>query len=143
MSEPRVAECQYEPVPTCGPEASLEEVAAILRTGDVDVVVVVDGGAAVGVISKTDLVNAAFVEPYLRFWRGMAARHLMSAPAISVRPDTPLAAALELLRSRRIHRLVVAEPAPGGERPIGILALAEMVRVLGFAAAEGRLETRA
>ncbi len=141
MSEPRVGECRYEAVTTCGPEASVEEVAAILRGRDIDLVVVVDQGAAVGVISKTDLVNAAFVQPYMRFWRGMAARHLMSTPIISVRPDAPLADALELLRSQRVHRLVVAEPAPAGERPIGILTAAEVARLLGPAAvAEGTLE---
>jgi CBS domain-containing protein len=44
-----------------------------------------------------------------------------------VRPDTPIAEAVELLRRRKIHRLVVTEPAEGGERPVGILSMTDIV----------------
>jgi len=89
-----------------------------------------DAGYAVGVISLTDLVNAVFVQPYLPHWRGMTARHLMSTPVISVRADTPLAEASELIRGRKIHRLVVTEIEGDRERPIGILSVTDLVRHL-------------
>ncbi|MEK6666939.1 MAG: CBS domain-containing protein, partial [candidate division NC10 bacterium] len=91
-------------------------------------VVVNTDGLALGVISRTDLANASFVEPYMRHWRGMTARHLMTSPVISVGAGTPVADALDLLRTRKIHRLVVTEAVPGGERPIGILSLTDVVR---------------
>jgi len=121
----------HEGVVSCGSDATLDEVATRIRDANVSAIVVVDGGVATGVISRMDLVNVAFVQPYVRYWRGLVARHFMSAPVVSVRPDAPLAEALEILRTKRIHRLVVTEPGPGGERPVGILSLGDVMRVLG------------
>lgn len=131
MGDLSVRECMHEGVVSCAPDATLDDVAAAMRGANVSAIVVVQGGAAAGVISRTDLVNVAFVQPYVRYWRGMAARHLMTAPVVSVRPEAPLAEALAILRARRIHRLVVTEPGPDGERPVGILSLSDVLRVLG------------
>lgn len=131
MTEPTVRDCMHPGVVSCPPEATLEEVAETMRQRGISALVVVRDGLAVGVISRTDLVNAAFIRPYLRYWPGMSARHLMSAPVVSVGPDAPLAEALRLLEERRIHRLVVTEPDPAGERPVGILSLTDIARRAG------------
>jgi len=131
MPELTVRDCMHAGVIACAPDASLEEVAETMRQRHVSALVVVDGGLAVGLISKTDLVNASFVAPYMRYWRGLSARHLMSAPVVAVRPEAPLREALERLRRHRIHRVVVTEVADGGERPIGILSLTDVVQRLG------------
>lgn len=131
MSDLSVKAVMHVGVVSCEPDTAVEEVGAAMREHGISAVIVVDqAGAALGVISKTDLVNAAFVQPYMRYWRGMAARHLMSSPVVFVHQDAPLHEALDLLRSRRIHRLVVTEPGPGGERPVGILSLTDVVRAL-------------
>ncbi len=131
MAELTVRDAMHEGVVSCSPDASLEEVAGLMRERGITGIVVVKDAVAVGVISQTDLVNAAFVQPYLRYWRGMAAHHLMSSPVVAVRPDAPLADAIEILRSRKIHRLVVTEAAETGERPVGILSTTDIARVLG------------
>lgn len=119
---------------SCTPETHLDEVATTMRAKDVSALVVMSDGIAVGIISRTDLVNSAFVEPYMRFWRGMAARHLMSAPVATVSPEAPLTKAVELLRAHRIHRLVVTEPVAGVERPVGVLSMTDIVRATADAA---------
>jgi CBS domain-containing protein len=112
---------------TCEPDTSAQEVAASMKRHDVSALVVVDrDGYTMGVISRTDLVNATFVEPYLRHWRGLSARHLMSSPAIGVRADLSIEEAVRMLRERRIHRLVVTVPEGGRERPIGILSVTDL-----------------
>lgn len=131
MGDLSVRECMHEGVVSCALDATLDDVAETMRGANVSAIVVVQDGVAAGVISRTDLVNVAFVQPYVRYWRGMAARHLMTAPVVSVRPEAPLVEALEILRTRRIHRLVVTEPGPAGERPVGILSLSDVLRVLG------------
>ncbi len=131
MPDLLVRQCMHEGVISCEPDASLEEVAAVMRERRISALVVVTDGVAVGVISQTDLVNATFIQPYMRFWRGMTARHLMSSPVVSIGPNAPLAEAIQRLRDRRIHRLVVTEPTSGGERPIGILSLTDIAHVLG------------
>ena len=134
MHDMTVRDCMRPGVISCAPETHLGEVAATMRREDVSALVVVRDGIAVGVISRTDLVNSAFVEPYMRFWRGMEARHLMSSPVASVSPDVPLAKAVELLRAHRIHRLVVTEPVGGVERPVGVLSMTDIVRATADAA---------
>lgn len=131
MSEPRVRDWMHEGVITCVPETSLPEVARTMKAHQISALVVVDAaGLALGVISRTDLANTGFVEPYMHHWRGMTARHLMTSPVISVSAQTPLATALDLLKIRKIHRLVVTEAVAGGERPVGILSLTDIVRHL-------------
>ena len=128
MSEPLVRAWMHTGVVACRPETPVTDVARTMQAEHVSALVVTDAaGLAVGVISRTDLANSTFVEAYLSHWRGMEARHLMTSPAVSVSPDTPVARAIEILRERKIHRLVVTEPATGGELPIGILSMTDVI----------------
>jgi CBS domain-containing protein len=131
MAEELVRDYMHRGVVACGLDTPIQEVADAMRTHDISALVVVnDTGDAVGVISRTDLVNARFVEPYLKHWRGMTARHLMSTPVVSVSEMMPLAEAARLLRDRKIHRLVVTELTEGRERPIGILSVTDLARAV-------------
>ncbi|SRR6266542_979826 len=128
MTDPSVRDWMHAGAVTCRPDTPVTEVARTMQAEHISALVVTDAqGLAVGVISKTDLANSTFVEAYLAHWRGMEARHLMTSPAVSVRPETPIAEAVGLLRRRKIHRLVVTEPADGGERPVGILSMTDIV----------------
>lgn len=134
MAKTRVRDWMHVGVVTCRPNTPVAEVADIMKTQDVSALVVVnDDGYAVGVISRIDLVNASFVQPYLRRWLGMAAQHLMSSPIISVRAEDPVEKAVRLLRERKIHRLVVTEPEGDRERPVGILSVTDLVRYVAEA----------
>lgn len=128
MIEPRVRDWMHLGVITCGPDTSVEEVAETMSARDVSALVVVDPvGYALGLISRTDLVNATFVQPYLKHWRGLAARHLMTSPVVSVRADSPVREAAQVLRERKIHRVVVTVVEGAWERPIGILSVTDLV----------------
>jgi CBS domain-containing protein len=94
-------------------------------------VVVDDSGDAHGVISRTDLVNARFIQPYMKHWRGLNAEHLMSKPVISVEQDTSISEAVQLLNEKRVHRLVVVEKVSGHVRPVGILSVTDLARHVG------------
>ena len=129
MPEMTVRDCMHPGVISCTPETQLDEVAATMHTADVSAVVVMRDGVAVGIISRSDLVTSACVDPYRRFWCGLAARHLMSTPVATVPAQAPLALAVDLLRVLRIHRVVVTERVAGVERPIGVLSMTDIVRV--------------
>jgi len=123
-----VRDWMHTGVVACRPDTPVTDVARTMQAEHVSALVVTDtAGLAVGVISRTDLANSTFVEAYLSHWRGMEARHLMTSPAVSVAPDTPVAVAIHMLRERRIHRLVVTEPAGAGERPVGILSMTDVI----------------
>ena len=127
-----VRDWMHRGVIACSPDTPADEVAMSMATHDISALVVVDGdGYAVGLISRTDLVNATFVQPYLRHWHGLSARHLMSSPVISVREDAPVQTAITLIRERKIHRVVVTVAEGNRERPIGILSVSDVVGRLG------------
>jgi CBS domain-containing protein len=132
MSEKQVQDWMHRGVITCHSETPLAQVAAIMETRDVSALVVVnETGDAIGVISRTDLVNARFIEPYMKHWRGLTAEHLMTKPVVSVAPDTSIQKAVELLSEKRIHRLVVVEDSDRRCRPIGILSVTDLAKHAG------------
>jgi CBS domain-containing protein len=110
------------------PETSLDEVARIMGERDVSAFLVVEQGTAVGLVARADLVDTVFARNSGRHWRRRTARELMSAPVVSIAPDTPVSDALAQLRHRRT--LVVTQADPGGPRPVGILLLGDVERAL-------------
>jgi CBS domain-containing protein len=96
---------------------------------DVSALVVVDDdGYMVGLVSRTDLVNARLYEQYWKHWRGLTAGHIMVTDVVSVTPQDTLQHASRLMMERRIHRVVVVEPGEKGLRPIGVLSVTDVVR---------------
>ncbi len=129
MAEKTVSDWMHRGVISCSSETSVEEIARIMESQDISALVVVnEAGDATGVISRTDLVNARFVQPYLKHWRGMTAAHLMSKPVISVTEDTLIREAASLIREKHIHRLVVVERVGKRLQPIGILSVTDLSR---------------
>ena len=129
MSDKTVGDWMHRGVITCHVETPVAEVAATMDSNDISALVVVgENGDAVGVISRTDLVNARFVQPYMKHWRGLNAEHLMTKPVVSVAPDTTIDEAVQLLNEKHIHRLVVVERASDHLRPIGILSVTDLAK---------------
>ena len=129
MSEPRVRDWMHRGVITCHPETPVAEVAATMDSSDISALVVVnEQGTAVGVISRTDLINARFVQPYMKHWRGLNAEHLMTKPVISVWLDTTISEAVQVLNEKHIHRLVVVEKSSDHLAPIGIISVTDLAR---------------
>ena len=88
--------------------ASLDEAANLLDRHHISGLPVVDSsGSLVGVISQTDLVRARATEYLWANWPGLAVRHLMTAPALTIHRATPLVIAAARMDRQHIHRLVV------------------------------------
>ncbi|HET7471824.1 MAG TPA: CBS domain-containing protein [Candidatus Limnocylindrales bacterium] len=90
--------------------------------------VVDSSGALCGVISQTDLLHARTTEALWAAWPGLAVRHLMTSPAVTVTAGTSVDEAAALMERLRIHRVVVTDIS--GEVTIGILAVADLVRAM-------------
>jgi len=91
-------------------------------------------GALAGVLSQTDLLHARTTEALWQAWPGLAVRHVMTSPAISVTVSTSIDAAAALMERLRIHRVVVTES--DGATIVGILAVADLVRSMAERGAE-------
>lgn len=111
-------------------DASLTEAAELMDRQHIHGLPVVDAnGALVGVLSQTDLNRARSTEYLWVNWPGLAVRHLMTSPAITIHRSTPMIVAARKMEQHQIHRLVVVED--GDETtPVGVLSMTDLIRVL-------------
>ncbi|HJW22517.1 MAG TPA: CBS domain-containing protein [Candidatus Limnocylindrales bacterium] len=125
-----VADCMaVEPI-VIRADASLTDAVGLMDRQHVHGLPVVDAsGSLVGVVSQTDLARARATEYLWSSWPGLAVRHLMTTPAITVRRSTPLVIAARKMERHGIHRLVVVDDAD--ERvPIGVLSMTDLIHAI-------------
>ena len=124
-----VGEAMTRGLVTVRATALLQEAAEIMDAHRVHGLPVVDSrGGLVGVLSQTDLLRARVVEHLWTNLRGLAVRHVMTAPAITIGLHASLDDAAELMEQKRVHRLVVI--GPDGTTPVGMLSVTDLVHVM-------------
>jgi CBS domain-containing protein len=111
-------------------DATLIEAARLLDRHRIGGVPVVDAdGHLCGVLSQTDLLRARATEHLWANWPGLVVRHLMTSPAITVRPSLSVADAARLMERERVHRLVVIRE-DDQRIPLGILSTGDFVHAM-------------
>jgi CBS domain-containing protein len=127
----------FEPV-VVQANATLDEAASLLDLHGISGLPVVDrSGSLVGVLSQSDLLRARSTEYLWANWPGLAVRHLMTSPAITVTRSSPLPLAARTMERRHIHRLVVV--ADEDETlPIGILSVTDIVHAIAMGVGRDR-----
>ncbi|HYL39963.1 MAG TPA: CBS domain-containing protein [Candidatus Binatus sp.] len=111
-------------------DASLTDAVGLMDRRHVHGLPVVDpSGSLVGVVSQTDLARARATEYLWSSWPGLAVRHLMTSPAVTVRRSTPLVVAARKMERHGIHRLVVVDDED--ERvPIRVLSMTDLIHAI-------------
>jgi CBS domain-containing protein len=113
-----------------GANLPLDEAADLLDRHGISGAPVVDAaGSLVGVLSQTDLVRARSTEYLWANWPGLAVRHLMTTPAVTVERSTPIVIAAARMERHRIHRLVVVAD-DDKTLPIGVLSTTDVVHAI-------------
>jgi CBS domain-containing protein len=113
-----------------GANLPLDEAADILDRHQISGAPVVDAaGSLVGVLSQTDLIRARSTEYLWANWPGLAVRHLMTSPAVTVERSTPIVIAAARMERQRIHRLVVVAD-DDKTLPIGVLSTTDVVHAI-------------
>jgi CBS domain-containing protein len=111
-------------------DAPLGDAVKLLERHHVHGLPVVDGaGSLVGVLSQTDLLRARATEFLWANWEGLAVRHLMSSPALTIHRSAPLADAARKMERQHVHRLVVVADEDES-LPIGVLSTTDVIRAM-------------
>jgi CBS domain-containing protein len=134
-----VSDVMARSVVTAREDSSFKELVGLLQECSAGALPVVDAaGMIVGVVSEADLLlkeDLDLFAPHLfeghvrRIEREKAAavyaRDLMTAPAVTIRPDAHLTDAAHLMHERRVKRLFVTDP---NGRVLGVVSRMDLLR---------------
>jgi CBS domain-containing protein len=104
------------------PQTSLRELIDILTDRRIGAVPVLDGDTVAGIMSERDVIHALKRLGPAALDRPV--REMMTAPPITVDPETSLLAGLSLMTRRRIRHL----PVMRGGRMIGFVSIGDLVK---------------
>ena len=109
-------------VATIGAEAPVRAVVEALGERRIGALPVVEGDRIVGIISERDVISC--LRDHGAEMLDWPVSRVMTAPAITADPSTPIMSALALMTERRIRHL----PAVEGGRLIGIVSIGDLVK---------------
>lgn len=123
----RVSEYMSTPILGVAPGASVLEADRLLEEHGVSALGVLEDGALVGVLSRTDLLDAASGESGQTFsLPDERVRAIMTADPITVDEATPLDVVARRLLEERIHRVFVTRDGA----PIGVCSTRDLMRAV-------------
>lgn len=111
---------------TCTPQATVPEIAKLLLDHDLDEVIVLDDGKALGVVGQDDLV-AAFTRQEAK---SLIAVEVMREGVPQIPPDIPLTAAAQIMRDQGIRTFFLMHHAAGIEYPAAAISYKHILRLL-------------
>jgi CBS domain-containing protein len=102
--------------------ATVQDAVTLLVERRIGCVPVIDGGQVVGIVSERDVVRSlGHSGPDVM---QQSVRAVMTSPAVTIPPSTPVISALSLMTLRRIRHLPVIE---GGEI-VGFVSIGDLVK---------------
>jgi predicted transcriptional regulator len=113
-------------VATCPPQALIIDLVRLMLDKDLEVVVVLDEGNAIGVVSQEDLVRAFARQD---IW-SLTAVDVMQENVPQVPPEIPLIAAAQIMLDQHTRALFLMHQAGGIEYPAGVITYWHLMRYL-------------
>lgn len=107
---------------TCDASATVREAIALLAGKRIGALPVVEGGTVTGIFSERDVIYQ--LQNHGPAMLDKKVGEVMTAPAVTVEPETPILAALSLMTRRRIRHL----PVLSGGRMIGFISIGDLVK---------------
>jgi CBS domain-containing protein len=111
---------------TCTPQTSVPEIAQMLLEQDLDDVIVLDEGKALGVVGQDELVAAFSRDGYTE----LTAVEVMREGVPQIPPEIPLTAAAQLLRDQGIRTFFLMHHAAGIEYPAAAISYKHFLRLI-------------
>jgi predicted transcriptional regulator len=112
---------------TCSPDTPIMEVANIILDGDLEGVIILEEGNAIGVISQDDLVDVYARDDIHR----LKAVDIMREFIPQIPADIPLKAAAQLMRDQGVRAMYMTHHSGGVIYPAAVLSYRHLIRHLG------------
>lgn len=116
-----VKEVMTRNVMTAGPDATLTDVAELMRDADIGSVLITEGHNLLGMITDRDIVVRAIAEH--RDLRLAKAREVMTEALFCCTEDTPVEAVLDEMADERVRRVPVLDSA---NHIVGVVSLGDL-----------------
>ena len=113
-------------VVTCLPETSIVDIARIMLDADVEAVVVLEEGNALGIIGQDELVQA-FTRPD---HTQLTAEQILREGVPQVPADIPLTAAAQYMLDQKVRALFLMHHAGGIEYPAAMISYNHLLRLV-------------
>lgn len=110
------------PVLTCDVAMTVREAAAVLAERRIGALPVMKNGEIAGIFSERDVIYR--LHEFGPEMLTMLVGQVMTAPPVTVDPDTSVIAALSLMTRRRIRHL----PVVSGKRMVGFVSIGDLVK---------------
>lgn len=124
MKDKLVRDVMHRKVISRRVDTPLKEVAKTMDAENISAVIVVDeSGDLCGIVSGTDLVEVCEQD-----WEDLVAEDVMTTEVVTIVPDIPVLAAVELMLDNQIHRVVITQGGLAPRRPVGVLSMTDVVR---------------
>lgn len=107
---------------TCDASASVREAVALLAGKRIGAMPVLQDGEIVGIFSERDVIHQ--LQNHGPAMLDKPVCDVMTAPAVTVEPETDIIAALSLMTRRRIRHL----PVLSGGRMVGFISIGDLVK---------------
>ena len=106
------------------PEAPVIEAIRLMAAKSIGAVLVLRGDALEGILSERDYARKVVLQG--RSSADTPASAIMTAQVVTVAPDTPVPACMQLMTERRIRHLPVVE----GGQVVGVISIGDLVKAV-------------
>ena len=106
------------------PEAPVVEAIRLMADKSIGAVLVLRGDALEGILSERDYARKVVLQG--RSSADTPASAIMTAQVVTVGPDTPVTACMQLMTERRIRHLPVVE----GGQVVGVISIGDLVKAV-------------
>ncbi len=113
-------------VVTCLPDTSIVDIARIMLDADVEAVVVLEEGNALGFIGQDELVQAFTRQDYA----DLTAEQILREGVPQIPADIPLSAAAQYMLDQRVRALFLMHHAGGIEYPAALISYRHLLRLM-------------
>ncbi len=113
-------------VVTCQPDTSIIDIARIMLDADVEAIVVLEEGNALGIIGQDEMVQA-FTRPD---YADLNAEQILREGVPQIPADIPLSAAAQYMLDQRVRALFLMHHAGGIEYPAALISYRHLLRLM-------------